>query len=172
LLAVWQGFVSFQAGNGAVAGYDTLSPERTEATTMAKKKQSITVYVVQQYHWEYSDEYFYHDDDGEAIQTFRDRRKAETYRDELEREMQRNNGFGPFEMNGLEFEEQTSLTFAQFQKGVRQLGLETPADESDCFEWWHDNAEKFTTNQRFGVWKLMDKARFYEIVETELEVEV
>jgi hypothetical protein len=142
------------------------------APTMPKKTRSITVYVVQQYHWEYSDEYFYHDDAGETIQTFRNRRKAEAYRDELEREMQRTNGFGPFEMNSLGFEDQTSLTFAEFQQGVRQLGLEAPTSEWDCYEWWHDNAGSFTAEQCYGVWKLMDRARFYEVVETELEVEV
>jgi hypothetical protein len=139
-------------------------------------KQKVQVYVVQKFNWEYNDEYFYHDDEGSAIKTFRDRAKAEAYRMELEQACR--DGINPFEMNDLDLAGQTSLNAGELARRLSAAGIEPPegvGDDEDgyveFFEWWMDHAEELTEEQRHLVWDLCDRARFYDIVETEVEVE-
>jgi hypothetical protein len=139
-------------------------------------KQKVKVFVVQKYQWEYSDEYYYRDDGGSAIKTFRDRAKAEAYRMELERECR--DGINPFEMNDLDLGAQTSLGTGELCRRLRAAGIEPPegvGEDDDgyveFFEWWSDNGEDLTEEQRHVVWDLCDRARFYDVVETEVEVE-
>jgi hypothetical protein len=139
-------------------------------------KQKVKVFVVQKFNWEYNDEYYYHDDEGSAIKTFRDRAKAEAYRLQLERDCR--DGINPFEMNDLDLAGQTSLSAAELGRRLRAAGIEPPEgiDEDndgyvEFFEWWSDAADDLTGEQRNVVWDLCDRARFYEVVETEVEVE-
>jgi hypothetical protein len=139
-------------------------------------KQRVKVFVVQKYQWEYSDEYYYHEDTGAAIKTFRDRAKAEAYRMELERECR--DGINPFEMNDLDLGAQTSLGGGELCRRLHAAGIEPPEgvgqdDDGyvEFFEWWCDVADELTLEQRNVVWDLCDRARFYDVVETEVEVE-
>jgi hypothetical protein len=40
---------------------------------------------------------------------------------------------------------------------------------SDWAAWWEANAPAMSDDQRARVWQALDKVRFYEVVETELE---
>jgi hypothetical protein len=138
--------------------------------------KKVKVYVVQEYQWEYSDEYYYHDDDGAPIKTFRDRARAEAYRMDLEREAR--DRINPFEMNNLDLAAQTSLGAAELARRLRAAGIDPPegiGEDNDGYiellEWWSDSADDLTEEQLHTVWDLCDRARFYEVVETEVEVE-
>jgi len=114
----------------------------------------------------------------------------------MERECR--DGINPFEMNGYTLADQTSLRAGELarrlhaagielpevpnadevNRNLRAIGLEPPEDLGDdeddyieFIEWWSDHADDLTEEQRNIVWDLCDRARFYDIVETEVEVE-
>jgi len=54
------------------------------------------------------------------------------------------------------------------------MGLEPPVEAEsgkvrDWPSWWDQHAPRMTDQQRAKVWQALDRLRFYEIVETELE---
>jgi hypothetical protein len=131
----------------------------------------IEVFVVQKRYWWYNDEY----DaaiSSDAIQTFRDRKKAEQYREELERRIRRGEEgehYNPFGMNGLDLSDQTSLGADELSDAVEALGLDPPPS-GDWQGWWDRKAKKFTPEQREALWALFDQISFYEVVSEHLPV--
>jgi hypothetical protein len=136
------------------------------------RKPFINVFVVQKRYWWYNDEY---DDPvgSDAIQTFRDRDRAEKYRAELEAKIRRGEDGGehynPFGMNGLSLSDQTSLSEDELADAVQALGIDPP-DSGDWHGWWYRKAKKFTPEQREALWALFDQISFYEVVSERLPV--
>ena len=150
--------------------------------------RKVTAYVVQQVHWEYNDEYFFRLDgetgelgegpDGPApLHTFLSRTKAEAWwrkREELARGDQ-----SPFDYGTLggRVEDYGNLTPAEFRDRLRVAGVSPPSFDEDgrprgaLWEWWDRNVADMTPAQRSAVWDALDRVRFYEIVETTLDLE-
>lgn len=69
----------------------------------------------------------------------------------------------------------TSMPEPIFCDWLREAGLEPPAEAAigrwlrDWASWWDQHAPRMTDHQRAKVWQALDRLRFYEIVETELE---
>jgi hypothetical protein len=71
----------------------------------------------------------------------------------------------------------TSLPEPAFEDWVRDCGLEPPQEAGagqstgrDWATWWKETAPRMTPEQRAHVWRALDRIRFFEVVETELEV--
>lgn len=138
---------------------------------MARKTTTIPVFVVRKHHWWYNDEYE-QPIDSNAILTFRDREKAEQYRQELERKARRGEDdtrdYYPFNMLDPR---DTTIAFdpEQFATTAEALGLERP-DPFDLHNWWHNNHRNLTPDQREALWALFDHISFYEVVADTIEV--
>jgi hypothetical protein len=74
-------------------------------------------------------------------------------------------------MNDLDWEAQTSLPVAEVRRLLRAVGLDAPEDGFDYFDWWERESRRWSPEQRDAVWEVMDKARFYTVVETEVELD-
>jgi hypothetical protein len=142
---------------------------------MARATHTISVFVVRKHHWWYNDEY----DSivgSEPILTFRDREKAEKHREDLERRVRRGEIEGglhnPFQMAGFGLDDQTSLSEDELIEGVEALGLEPPTRPrfGDWHNWWYDNYDDFTPEQREGLWALFDLISFFEVVSDKIVV--
>ena len=135
----------------------------------------VRLYVVMRYDWDYNDEFYYRSSDGEGLKAFRNRSQAEAYR--MEQERQARDGVNPFEMNELTLDAVTSLSGQELVSRLRAAGIEAPAipedDDGLCelMEWWVTAEDELTDVQKDLVWDLLDKARFFEVVEMEMEVE-
>jgi hypothetical protein len=146
--------------------------------------RKVPAYVVQQVHWEYNDEYFYRLDDetGEMggpapLCTFLSRVKAEAWwrkREELARGDQ-----SPFDYGALDghLDDYSTLSPAEFSDRLRAAGVSPPSFGEngrlrDClWEWWDRSVIAMTPEQRSAVWDVLDRVRFYEIVETTIDLE-
>ncbi len=151
--------------------------------------RQVPAYVVQQVHWEYNDEYYYRldgetgelgdgDEGGPAPQrTFLSRKKAEAWwrrREEEAREDQ-----SPFDYGALggDLEDYSSLSPAEFLDRMRAFGVSPPSFSENgrlpdsLWEWWEREVAGMTAEQRSAVWDALDRVRFYEIVETTIELE-
>jgi hypothetical protein len=143
-----------------------------------------TAFVVQEIGWNYNDEYFYRGSDGETddrpVRAFRTREGAEAHRRALEADREGMEQLNPFEF-GQSLAAVTSLTSRELARRLTALGLEPPdiePDEDDggeewlgWFEWWQDAGEQLTAEQNAQVWNLLDRIRFYEVLEVELHDE-
>lgn len=131
---------------------------------MSKK---MIAYVVHSRSWNYNDEYYYVENTL-PTKTFLSREKAEAYRKTLEPEARCFDN--PFEVEGLSLEEWTSLSKAEFDAALRKLKL-NPPEHDDYFSWWTDElGGRVSAKQRNGVYDLLDKVQFFEVVETEIEL--
>jgi hypothetical protein len=121
------------------------------------------------------------------MKAFTDPLAAENYRQEVERGVrtppsQANpfHGFRESEVEGQQLRKLADLTsFPEpiFADWLRDADLTPPKLPSsgelpggDWADWWDANAPHMTDSQRARVWRALDKLRFFEIVETELEV--
>src|SRR5262249_34964357 len=134
---------------------------------MPPARQLVEVFVVRKKFWFYTDEY-----DApvgsDAIQTFRDRHKAEEYRQEQERLTRRGEDGGrlynPFLMNSNDLSDQSSHDEDEFAELAESLGFEPPERAIDWCAWWEENHEDFTPEQREAIWALFDRIELYEVV--------
>src|SRR5436305_1305447 len=135
-----------------------------------------TVYVVQEMNWDYNDEYHCPAGEGQPVKAFRDRARAEAYRHELER-MPNVQGCLSclFSYAGAwDFEDPllrvTSLSEADLLERLRAADL--PAPEGPPFGWqaWYEATwSRLAPDERHRLYDLFDRARFYQIVEMDLE---
>lgn len=117
---------------------------------------------------------------------FADAVAAEKFRQQLERGAKppppAANPFHGFRQRFLEDREfhgladLTSMPEPIFLDWLREAGLEPPdarphgrTRERDWAGWWDQHSPRMTDLQRAKVWQALDRLRFYEIVETELE---
>jgi hypothetical protein len=148
------------------------------------------LFVVAGAYWRYNDEYYYRQSDGldeyyyrqsdglTPYKAFRSREAAEAEQAEMEAysryEMDWGGGSGlnPFQINGLDhWEAWSSLPQAEAVERVEALGLPPPGpgqwgDTLDWENWW-DQAD-MTPSQRDAVWDLLDRNRFWEVIEVEV----
>jgi hypothetical protein len=133
--------------------------------------QSRKVYVVQEIHWEYNDEYY---DPGlpEPVRAFRDRDRAESYRREQEVKARRaSHCSNPFHYTwSYELPEISSLTEEEVLARVRQADWLVP--DGPPYDWssWYDLMQaNLPESELCRLYDLFDRVRFYEIVEMDLE---
>lgn len=122
------------------------------------------------------------------VKAFIDPIAAETYRSQLERGLRT----PPAEANpflGFRERSEGGLRFVEGRRFQRLADLTTLPEPiladwlSECYltppslksgrgwaDWWDANAPHMTDYQRARVWQALDKLRFFEVIETELEV--
>jgi hypothetical protein len=141
------------------------------------------VFVVQRLSWtvmqDESGPVFYRNegDQGTPLCCFRDRERAEAYCRELQRQARRE--LSPFRfIQELEFlEDLTSLSEKALCQGLRKLGLKPPTVRTfptkwktiNWWAWWDAVAGDLSDAQREGIYELLDRLHFYEVVEAELD---
>jgi hypothetical protein len=129
------------------------------------------VYVVQEIHWEYNDEYY---DPGlpEPVRAFRDRDRAESYRREQEVKARRAaHCHNPFHFTwAYELSEITSLTGEEVLARVREAAWPVPDGPPYAWSVWYDTMQALLPESDLcRLYDLFDRVRFYEIVEMDLE---
>ena len=139
---------------------------------MAKAKKTITVYVVRRVGWEYNDEFNYRIEepsDANSIRSFLTHEKAETHRQQLEREARGEQN--PFDYGGVgdDLADHSTLSFDEFGSRMERVGLE---GGSRLTWWdWFNGMGWITPEQRHAVWDALDLVRFYEVVPVQVELE-
>jgi hypothetical protein len=151
--------------------------------------RQVPAYLVQQINWDYNDEYYFRWDgeagelgDGEPdalspLQTFLRRTKAETYWRKLEERARGKQN--PFDYGALggDLDDYSNLSPAEFRDRLRAVRLTPPSFgengrlRDSLSEWWEREAPDMTPEQRSAVWDVLDRVRFYEIVQTTLDLE-
>jgi hypothetical protein len=129
------------------------------------------VYVVQQIDWEYNDEYY---DPGlpEPVRAFRDRGRAEAYRQEQEVKARRAaHCDNPFTYTwSYELPDISSLTEEEVLARVRQANWPVPDGPPYAWSDWYDTMQALLPESELcRLYDLFDRVRFYEIVEMDLE---
>jgi hypothetical protein len=142
---------------------------------------SKIVYIVQKIDWQYNDEVF-HVTELQPIKAFANREVAEKYRIEKEYEARdelEGHGFPrSFDghtltdeestfFGGISFDNLTTLPFARFVATIISLGIEPPMEEHDNTFW--SRVENLPYEQRHAVYDLLDRLKFFDIVEMEVE---
>jgi hypothetical protein len=154
----------------------------------AMPTRKVLAYVVQQVHWEYNDEYYFRlegetgelgdeDSDQTALRTFLSRKKAEAWW--RQREEQARGDRNPFDFGALggDLDDYSNLSPAEFRDRLRAAGLSPPSFgengrlRDDLAGWWQREVIDMTPEQRSAVWDALDRVRFYEIVETTIDLE-
>jgi hypothetical protein len=148
----------------------------------ARKSSPRTVYVVSRLGWRvsiYGDRGYFsrHEDDrGVPVAAFASRDSANALCRVLEEEARR-------EVTPFQFEDalecMTSLDQETLCARLADLGLPPPSARQFPLDgegkyvnwdaWWDHVAGGATDEQRAGVWALLDRIAFYEVVEAELE---
>lgn len=131
------------------------------------------LFVVAGAYWQYNDEYHFRDADGLTPYTaFRTREQAEADRRENEEIARDVMDLHPFQINGLcEWSAWSSLPQKEAVARVKALGLEPPGPgynkTLDWEGWWDAHLDDMSGEQETAVWDMLDKIRFYEVVEVE-----
>lgn len=141
--------------------------------TKRARKRTITAYVVQQVNWTYNDEYYDRYLDNTSLTTFLDRAKAEVRCQELEVEARRSNDWGLYSMGGWDLESHSSRSPQEIAERMAEVGCRRlPAtDPGALFERLYEIEQSGTPEQKAVLWELMDRCRFYEVAEVEVELE-
>jgi hypothetical protein len=136
------------------------------------ESSSRILFMVAGAYCKYNDEYYYTEADGlTPYKAFRTREEAEVERDEMEENARDVMDMHPFQINALcQWEAWSSLSQEEAVERVKALGLPPPeprhGKELNWEDWW-DQTE-MTYWQREEVWDLLDKIRFWEVIEVEV----
>jgi hypothetical protein len=139
---------------------------------------SRVMFMVAAPYWHYNDEYHYTKPDGlTPYKAFRTREAAEAERERMEDGARDVMEMHPFQINGLgDWSAVSSLSQDEAAERVKALGLQPPVvaphpysegKEMRDWETWWDEVE-MTPSQCNGVWDLLDKVRFWEVIEVEV----
>jgi hypothetical protein len=140
-----------------------------------------TIYLVVRRTWFNSGcvfEGYDHGEGGTPVASFSRREDADALRDQLERETRAQVAV-PFRL-GEEYSDLSSLADEEFCARVQALGLTPPEahhpyDESYTRRYWaawYDAlAGTLTSEQKAGLWALLDHVRCYQVTEIELDEE-
>jgi hypothetical protein len=123
-------------------------------------------------YWQYNDEYHYREDNGlRPYKAFRTREAAEKERAEMEEFARHDMDWHPFQINGLcNWSAWSSLPQEEAVARIKELGLPPPGrGHGKTLDWenWWDEIE-MDYNQADEVWNLLDKNRFWEVIEVEM----
>jgi len=130
------------------------------------------LFMVAGAYWKYNDEYYYRETDGlTPYKAFRTREAAEAELADMEDFARNEMDMHPFQINGLcHWEAWSTLPEAEAVKRVEALGLPPPGpgygDTLGWEEWWDQT--DMDSIQSEAVWDLLDKIRFWEVIEVEV----
>jgi hypothetical protein len=128
-----------------------ISPDKQLEGNMSSKPKHVTAFVVHQRLWWYNDEYHMPGDPGTPIKTFLSREKAEAYRREQECAGRKNGEHtNPFTLQGLTWEDWSSVSQDEFDRRMRQLGVD-PIGRMYPYEWWEEIEGDLTEDQRNAI---------------------
>jgi hypothetical protein len=134
--------------------------------------QQIKVFLVRRLGWEYGDDFYYRTESDDApVMSFLDPAKAEAHRRELEWAYVRDQKINPFGYIDASLEERSSLPPAQLYRGLRKAGmtLETGREDDRISLWQQYDALPDEGKRR--VWGVIDRLRFFEVVQMKVELE-
>lgn len=154
---------------------------------MAKRKKvSKEAFVVVRRGWEegYGDDWSFSEFRpeeqkrvlGRPLVVCADKDAAGARAEELEREARQTlNPFLFVGPNEYTLRSVTSLTAKQFTARLKKLFPESPPpgknedEEYDWYGWWAGLADRLSEEQRAAVWELLDRLKFYGVMEAKME---
>jgi hypothetical protein len=104
----------------------------------------------------------------DPVRTFADRGPAEATAREREWEIRRR--VNPFRCGGPRLRYQTAFDAARLHDWCLDHGLEPPETtpiSGTWAKWWDDQHAHFTDAQRAAVWEVLDRVRFFRVMESE-----
>jgi hypothetical protein len=105
---------------------------------------------------------------SDPVRTFADRATAEATARDLEWDIR--GRVNPFRCGGPRLHYQTAFDAARLYDWCLDHGLDPPGvtdDSATWAAWWESHREGFTATQRAAVWEVLDRVRFYQVVEAE-----
>jgi hypothetical protein len=105
---------------------------------------------------------------ADPVRLFHDRPTAEAAAREMEWDLRRR--VNPFLCGAAALHYQTSFDAARLYDWCLDHGLDPPgvtADSAAWAAWWDTHPEGFTPAQRAAVWEVLDRVRFFRVVESE-----
>jgi hypothetical protein len=105
---------------------------------------------------------------ADPVRSFHDRPTAEAAAREMEWDLRRR--VNPFLCGAAALHYQTSFDAARLYDWCLDHGLDPPgvtADSAAWAAWWETHQEGFTPAQRAAVWEVLDRVRFFRVVEAE-----
>jgi len=104
---------------------------------------------------------------ADPVRSFHDRPSAEATAREMEWDLRRR--VNPFLCGAAALHYQTSFDAARLYDWCLDHGLDPPgviADSTVWAAWWESHQEGFTPTQRAAVWEVLDRVRFFRVVES------
>lgn len=105
---------------------------------------------------------------SDPVRTFADRTTAEATARDLEWDLR--GRVNPFRCGGPRLHFQTAFDAARLYDWCLDHGLDPPGvtdDSATWAAWWESHQEGFTPIQRAAVWGVLDRVRFYRVIEAE-----
>jgi hypothetical protein len=105
---------------------------------------------------------------SDPIQTFTDRPTAEAAARDHEWDLR--GRVNPFRCGGPRLHYQTAFDAARLFDWCLDHGLDPPGVTAESLiwaDWWDSHRDGFTALQRAALWEVLDRVRFYRVVETE-----
>ncbi|MGL4552895.1 MAG: hypothetical protein ACRC33_17095 [Gemmataceae bacterium] len=131
----------------------------------------VTVYLVRRLGWEYGDDFYHRSESADApLRSFLDQAKAEAYRRELEWNHIREHGVNPFGYIDAALEARTSLPPEQLYDRLRRAGMAFDPARPEHSDLWRQY-DAMPDEGRRQVWDVIDRIRFYELVEMAVDLE-
>jgi hypothetical protein len=127
-----------------------------------------TVFAVQRTVWRRHEGRWLSLPGADPVRSFHDRPTAEAAAREMEWDLRRR--VNPFLCGAAALHYQTSFDAARLYDWCLDHGLDPPgvtADSAMWAAWWDTHQEGFTPAQRAAVWEVLDRIRFFRVVEAE-----
>jgi hypothetical protein len=105
---------------------------------------------------------------SDPIRTYSDRATAEAAATELEWDIR--GRVNPFRCGGPRLHYQTAFDAARLFDWCLDHGLDPPGvtpESATWADWWDAHREGFTAAQRAAVWEVLDRVRFFRVIESE-----
>jgi hypothetical protein len=123
------------------------------------------VYVVQRLNWRRIAGGYRRIPGSTRLHSHPDFESAEHHRRALERQAREK--VNPFACGGAALHHQTSLDEGRLHDWLLDAGVDPPpgGDARDWKGWWEREQTRWTEAQRDAVWSVLDRVKFYEVVE-------
>lgn len=130
-------------------------------------ERTVKVYLVQRLSWQYGDDFYYRREEEDApMRTFLDPAVAEAHRRELEWQHVQENDINPFGYVDGSLAERTSLPMDEFQVRLERAGMRF----SEVDRLW-EQYRSLGEEGRRQVWEVIDRLRFFQLVEMTVPLE-